>query len=184
MIHKSPIDKDRFRPAQAILTTINEIQKRGQKAIDGGKQPSWTDLQILNQIDAKEIGNAINASKYSMELVENFLYDYKFKNWDVHSDKSKVTNEEKKERSKEIAHLLCDHHEWKSHGRGINRELAWSKCKLKIIHPEDTINLDETIKKLWTLIYWSFENSDVYKVFISNNYAVFRSASAIIRGQK
>ncbi len=86
-----------FMPAQAILTLIDEIQKRGETLIKSGMNPLWTDLQILRQIDGKEIGNAISASAYSVELVENYLYHYKFKTWLIHSkDGRPVTDEEKK----------------------------------------------------------------------------------------
>ena len=79
-----PIDpqipnKDGFyMPAQAILTLIDEIQKRGDTLLKRGQNPLWTDLQILKQIDGKEIGNAMNASQYSVELVENFLHKLLF----------------------------------------------------------------------------------------------------------
>jgi len=59
-----------FFPAQSILTLIDEIQQRGERAIATGMNPQWTDLQILRQLDPKEIGNAVNASKYSIEMVE------------------------------------------------------------------------------------------------------------------
>jgi Serine dehydrogenase proteinase len=170
-----------YMPAQAILTLIEEIQNKGAEAIKKGVNPDWTDLQILRQIDPKEIGNAINASKYSVELVENYLHDYKFRTWVRHKDGTAVTPAERKLRANEIANQLCKHSLWKTHGRGITREAAWEVCKLKIIHSE-AIDLDRPIKRLWALIYWLFENSSIFKIFVSDYYSIMRSdPSAIIK---
>lgn len=165
-----------YVPAQSILTLINEIQERGQKNIEQGKNPQWSDLQLLRQIDAKDIGNAMNASQYSIDLVYYYLYNYKFKNWNIHSDTGlPVSDAEKQARAKEIAQLLCSHSHWKSHGRGINREDVWNKCKLKVTHAESIDGLERAIRRFWALFYWLFENSPCYKVFISSEYAVFRN---------
>ena len=164
-----------FRPAQAVLTAIEDIQQRGENLLKEGKNPLWSDLQILNQIDPKEIGDALNASKYSSELVEEYLYKYKFKTWKTHSSNgSPVTDKEKKTRAKEIANLLCNNSLWKTHRRGINREIAWDVCKLKILHPEDIEGLEKSIRRFWALLYWIFENSPLFKIIISENYSIFR----------
>lgn len=184
-----PIDpqipnKDGFyMPAQAILTLIEEIQKRGDALLKKGQNPLWTDLQILKQIDGKEIGNAMNASQYSVELVENFLYKFKFKTWTNHSDGRPVTDADKKQRAHEIAMLFCDHGLWKTHSRGINREIAWDKCKLKITHSESITGLDRAIRRFWALTYWIFENSGVFKTFISDNYCIFRHDLSLINSK-
>ncbi len=169
-----------YVPAQAILTLIREIQERGEEFIKKGQNPPWTDLQILRQIDGKEIGNAISASEYSIELVETYLYKYKFRHWTQHSNGTQVTDEEKQKRAREIAELLCDHSEWKTHSRGINREIAWEVCKLKITHPEDIEGLQSAIRKFWALIYWVFENTPIFKIFMSENYSIFRSDISLI----
>lgn len=173
-----------FFPAQAILTLIEEIQQRGEKLLKTGQNPLWTDLQILRQLDPKEIGNAINASKYSIELVENYLYSYKFKNWKDRSNGTPVTDEYKKTRAKEIAEDLCNHSKWKTHSRGITREIAWQICKIKIIHSESIPNLDRSLRRLWALIYWIFENSTTYKIYISEKYSIFRHDTSLISNSK
>jgi hypothetical protein len=168
-----------FVPAQAINTLIKDIQERGQAAIAGNQQPQWTDLQILRQLDPKEIGSAISWSNYSIELVENYLFDYKFKTWKNHSNGQPVTDVEKRARAKKIASDLCDHSAWKSHKRGITREVAWEVCKLKINHSEDTPGLDRAIRRFSTLMYWFFENSIAYKAFISENYFIMRNDQSL-----
>ncbi len=164
-----------FIPAQSILTLVDEIKKRGEEAIKKGQQPSWTDLQILSGIDPKEIGNAMNYSKYSIELVEEYLYNYKFKSWQQHAGNGNpVTDKEKKARANEIASLLCNHGEWKNHGHAITREAAWDVCKLKIMHAEEFGGLERAMRRMWALFYWLFENTTIAKIFVSDNYCILR----------
>jgi len=169
-----PNKEGRYVPAQALLTLIADIQKRGQELLQNGQNPLWTDLQILRQIDGKEIGNALNASKYSIELVENYLYNFKFATWTTHSDGRPVTEADKRARANKIAESLCDHEQWKTHSRGITREAAWSECQIKTTYAESIPGFDRALRRFWALIYWLFENSSVYKIFISNNYCIFR----------
>jgi hypothetical protein len=165
-----------YVPAQAILTLIDSIQERGEVLIKQGQSPLWTDLQILKQLDGKEIGNALTASAYSMELVQGYLYNYKFKNWTNHSNDGRpVTEEDKRERAKEIAVRLCSHAQWKTHSRGISRDVAWDECKIRVIHTESIDNLDRAIRRFWALMYWVFENTAMYKAFISEQYCIFRN---------
>lgn len=175
-----PNREGRFVPAQGILSLVQDIQKRGQELVLRGQNPDWTDLQILRNIDPKEIGQAIGASKFSVELVENYLFNYKFKTWTTHSNGTVVTVEDKRRRANEIANQLCDHSLWKSHGRGITREVAWETCSLKITHSERIVGLDRAIKRLWALTYWLFENTPIFKIFLSQNYVIIRNENIIL----
>lgn len=165
-----------FVPAQAILTLIDEIKVRGEALLRVGLKPAWTDLQILNNMDSKEIGNAMNASNYSIQLVEQYLYNYKFKNWNIHSDGiTPVSDMDKRQRANEIAIMLCDHSKWKNHGHAITREAAWDVCKLKIVHAESIADLDKAMRRMWALYYWLFENLTITKFFLSENYCIMRN---------
>lgn len=180
-----PSKDGRFVPAQSILTLLADIQARGQVALSKGCQPNWTDIQILKNLDPKEIGYATNSSQYCISLVTSYLRDYKFKNWTVHSSSGDpVSMEDKEKRASEIAHQLCNHSIWKTHSRGITRDVAESVCRLSISHPEDVPGLNSAIKRFWALLYWIFERQPVYKIFISGNYSLFRSEmSQVIQRQ-
>ena len=165
-----------YVPAQAILALVEDIRKRGEDLLAKGQKPPWTDFQILRQLDGKEIGNALNASKYSIELAEKYLYNYKFKTWDKHdSDGRKVEDIEKQKRATEIAEKLCSNEQWKTHSRGITREAAWSECQIKITHPENQEGLSRAIRRFWALIYWIFETTSIVKIFVSENYCILRT---------
>lgn len=166
----------KFVPAQSIMLAIDDIKTRGQKCIEEGKQPDWTDIQLIRNIDIREVGAALGASKYSIQITQEFLEKYKFASWINHlSTNEPVTPEERKECAIEVANILCDHSKWKSHGHYIDRDSAKDKCKLKITHSETIVGLDRAMRRMWALLYWIFENTPILKIFISNEYSIIRS---------
>ncbi|GAI32359.1 unnamed protein product, partial [marine sediment metagenome] len=167
----------KFLPAQALQILLKKIQEEGQDKLNQGQSPDWTDIQILRNIDAREIGNTISLSEYSIQLVTKYLEEYKFRDWTNHEENGNtVTQEEKVGRAKEIAHKLCSHEIWKTHSHGITREVAWEELKIKIDYPENIPGLERAIRRLWALLYWLFDSSQVAKIFLSNNYSLFKSA--------
>ena len=175
-----PNREGRFVPAQSILVALEDIKKRGEEKIKSNQQPDWTDIQLLRNIDPRDIGLAQSASRYSIDIVKDFLVKYKFKSWLTHSStRVPVTEVEKNERANEIANLLCNHSEWKSHGHAINRDIAWNICKLKITHSESIDGLDRAMRRMWALFYWVFENTPMVKVFVSDNYCIIRNAAPV-----
>nr|WP_295869819.1 hypothetical protein [uncultured Chitinophaga sp.] len=169
-----PNREGRYVPAQSILAFLEDIRVRGNEALSQGRQPNWLDLQLLHRIDHKDIGAAHLGSRYSIELVKTYLANYKFSTWNHHSNGVPVADNEKEQRALEIATKLCDSAVWKSHARGITREVAWSLCQIKIKHSETIPNFDRAIRRFWAAIYWFFDNSAVYKMFISHQYALMR----------
>jgi len=171
-----PNKQGRYVPAQSINSLIDDIRKKGEENIKNGLKPNWTDMQILSNIDPKDIGSAIGASEYSIKLVTTYLYNYKFEDWKKHSDGSDVSDKEREDKAKDIAKMLCNHSIWKSHGHGITREVAHDECMLRITKTED-LGIDEEIRKFWALIHYLFDTSNCYKIFISKNYSLFRMAN-------
>lgn len=169
-----------FIPAQSILIALKDIQKRGEEKLKNHQQPDWSDIQILKNIDVKDLGRALSASNHSTEMVKEFLCKYKFNSWETHSNNHPVSLQEKEKRAEEIAKLLCDHSVWKSHGHTINRDTAWKECKLKITHAENIEGLDRAMRRMWALLYWIFENTMITKIFVSDNYCIIRQTAPII----
>lgn len=168
-------------PAQSILHALEIIRLRGEKQLKQHKPISWADVQILKNIDPKDIARATNASRYSSDMVKKFLVQYKFKSWNVHRDNRPVTQNEKEQRSQSISDLLCDHAVWKSHGNFIYRETLESRCKLKVEHAEDTPGLERSLRRMRALFFWLFENTPIIKFFISNHYCILKSANIPVR---
>ena len=164
-----------YVPAQSLLNLIEDIRERGEKKMNAGGHPAWTDIQILLNIDPKEIGDARSASSYSISLVKEYLLKYKFASWNIHSDGRVVSDEEKSDSAEKIAAFLCNHAEWKSHGHGISRETATEKCKIKIIASEEIPGLDKAIKRFWALCFWIFQKCPISKMFISPEQSIIRA---------
>jgi hypothetical protein len=170
-----PNKDSQFVPAQTLLALVADIQERGEEFIKKQMNPPWTDIQIIKQIDPKDLGNALTASQYSIDLVKRYLCAYKFKTWEKHSDGRDVTTQEKEKTAEKIAKTLCDHKIWKTHGFGITRETAESVLHLKIQKVESIDGLERALRRMWALLYWVFENTPAYKIFISDDYAVFKN---------
>lgn len=175
-----PNKDGRFVPAQSVLLAINEIQKRGQDAINNHLQPNWIDVQMLKNIDIREVGAAIGASNYSIQITKEFLEKYKFKTWTQHLNTgAPVSDVERKQQAEKVAAILCDHGKWKSHGHYIDRDTAWSECRIKITHSESINNLDRAMRRMWALFYWLFESTPITKFFISENYCIIRQKQQV-----
>ncbi len=159
---------------QKAIAGVETIRQRGEKLLKAGQSPAWTDIQILRSIDPKELGNVLTLSEYSILLATTYLESYKFRDWTVHSDGTFVTPDERRKRAREAATTLCSHDVWETHSHGISREVAKQELRIKIDRPERISELDRAIRRLWALFYWAFENTPIFKVFISSNYALFR----------
>jgi Serine dehydrogenase proteinase len=170
----------RWVPAQALQVLLKDIQDKGDLAIKAGRNPDWTHVQILRNIDPREIGNTLSGSNYSIQLASRYLADFKFKNWVTHATTGvAVTPQEKQTRALEVATKLCSHEEWKTHGHGIPRDVAWQQLKLKIEHTESVPGLQRTIRRMWSLLFWVFETTPVAKCYMSQRYALLRSPNQL-----
>ena len=166
----------RFVPAQSLLNLIEDIKKKGEEKLKQGLNPDWVDIQILLNIDPKEIGDANSATKYATSLVCDYLQKYKFANWNTHSDGTLVSEQEKKESAERIANFLCNHAEWKSHGHGISKDTARKKCGIKIVSAEETPELSRALKRFWALCFWSFRNQPIIKLYLSTSFKLLKMA--------
>ncbi len=156
----------RWLPAQSLSVLVKQIQDEGAKALMAGRQPDWASLQLLKNIDPKELGNALSGTKYSIQLASTYLSTYKFAGWKTIPDREKRANE--------IAAKLCSHDEWKTHSHGIFRDVLWDKCQIKITPVEETPGLERALRRLWALFYWSFERTDMQKIYLARKYTLFR----------
>jgi len=170
-----------FLPAQSILYLIEEVKKRGNENIAKQKPIDWTDQLLINGMDRMEAGNAMIMSSKSIDMVENYLDKYKFKEWTTHKNGDPVTSDQKRTRANEIAKLLCNHEKWKDHGYAIDRITAWEVCQLKITHSESIDGMDRAMKRMWALMYYLFLNSQIQKVYVSSNYGIIRTVKTITK---
>jgi len=171
-----PSRDGRYVPAQSILRTINDIQLRGIAKLNNGEQPDWTDIQILRNISATEIGSALSSSQYSIDLVKKYLHDYKFKNWTVHRNSgAPVTDAERTQRAEEIATDLCKHQKWNSHSYAIGRDEAQNVCRLEITNAESIPGLERAMRRMRALLSWMGHKKTYVKIFASQEYFIIKN---------
>jgi Serine dehydrogenase proteinase len=110
-------DASGYVPALGYLDKVEEITKKGAL--------SPADVVFLRGLDLAKLALFEQARDLSIDLLEKWLVQYKFKDWNVHRTTNKgtrVTAEEKTERAKAIGKALSDHKVWHSHGRAIGVE--------------------------------------------------------------
>jgi len=165
----------RYVPAQALLVLLKRIQDTGAAALKQAQHPPWSDVQILRQIDAKEIGNVLSLTQYSIQLSASYLETHKFRDWTVHSSTgATVTAAEKTARALDVATKLCSHEQWRTHSHGLARDVVEKDLQLQIGHPEATDTFGRALRRLGALMYWLFENTQIAKIYLSQSYGLFR----------
>lgn len=113
--------------ALGYLDKINDLLSKAQD-----NTISQAEFLILKDFDLAELRAYEQAKELAVDLIQQWLVKYKFKDWVTHSDGAEVTLEEKKQRAYEIADKLSNNNIWKSHGRAINmKELRGMDLKIE-----------------------------------------------------
>jgi hypothetical protein len=156
--------------AHAFLEGLEKIKKEVEET---GKL-NLAYVPILQNISPGEIQTCENLRDYSRKLVGNWLSIYKFKYWDSHQSSGKpVTDEEKLDRASEIADELCDHQKWLTHGRSINID-DLAEIRLKITDYTSQNELCDAIRRYYTLLLMSFENTGIFKIIETPKSQIYR----------
>lgn len=132
--------------ALGYLDKINDLLSKAQN-----NTISQAEFLILKDFDLAELRAYEQAKELAVDLIQNWLVKYKFKDWLVHSDGTDVTLEEKKQRAFEIANKLSNNNIWKSHGRAINME-ELNEMKLKIIDYGKDKELRDRIEDYYSIM--------------------------------
>lgn len=104
-----------YLPAMGYLDKVEELTAK--PALNPG------DVVLLNGIDLGKLALFEQARNLSVDLLQRWLVQFKFKDWNEHRTTNPgepVTEEEKAVRAQEVARQLSDHKLWRSHGRALN----------------------------------------------------------------
>ena len=145
----------RYVPAQELMNLFNRIGKEGQNFLDKDRKIPWHLIRLLDNIDPRLVGEAMSLSNHSISIAAEFLEKYKFRHWKKHSTTQKgVTDQERKQKSVEIANNLCSNEKWRTHSFRITRDLAEDKEKLgiRIKHPETNSEFHRALRRFWALM--------------------------------
>jgi len=108
-------DTGEYVAALGYLDKVNELTNKGNLA------PA--DVVLLRGLDLARLALYEQARDLSIDLLKQWLVDYKFKNWTHHRTTNKgnpVKDHEKEDSAREIAIALGDHKKWRSHGRNLD----------------------------------------------------------------
>ncbi len=144
------IEKDgRLIPALAYVEKFEELNA---KAAEGNLTSA--EYALIEKLDLAELYQFEQAQHLSVDLLEEWLSTYKFSDWKVtESSRETVTEEMKKKRAKHIAMVLSDTKRWRTHGRGISRDVLRSEeIKLKITDLEENPELQSQLKSYFSLV--------------------------------
>ena len=126
------IKGETYVPAQGYL---DQYQKMLDKSGRGELTPA--EYFVLQQTDLGMLARFEQAKELSIQLLKEWLVQYKFKNWAIHrTDPQKrgqaVSQAEKEQRADEIAKKLAQHENWHSHARMIGIDTLTKDLRLEI----------------------------------------------------
>ena len=148
-----PIDPQVFNGKNWVpaLGYLDKEEEMIAKSLKGNL--TQAELIMLREQDLALLRRFEQARDLTIELLKEWLVNYKFKNWNTHSKNGHpVTEDEKKQRAEKIAKDLSNNKLWHSHGRSIGIDALKGILKLKIEDYSNDITLRPLIREYNDLI--------------------------------
>lgn len=128
-----PIDPQVERDGKLVpaLSYVDQFEELVEKSLNG--TISTAELVLLQKLDLADLQTYQQARDLSISLLEEWLSNYKFKDWHhTETRRLEVTPEMRRQRAKEVAEALSDHRRWKTHARPITMKILTDQLKLRI----------------------------------------------------
>jgi hypothetical protein len=152
------------------------VNEKLSEAEEKGRLNSF-DATMIAQISPGELRGVEHGLYFAKDIVEKWLAEYKFSNWDTtESRQVVVTTDMKISRAKEIASELINHGKWRSHGRSLKID-DLEAIGLKINKVDDDPELADIIYRIQTIIRLIFSSSNTYKTFVTEDHNLSKNAS-------
>ena len=148
-----PIDPQIERDGKLVpaLSYLNQFERLNDKSQSG--QLTTAEYALLNKLDLGELYQFEQARELSIDLLIEWLTQYKFKDWKTtETRKLDVTESMRGARAREIAALLNDPEKWHSHGRAIDARTLREEVNLKIDSFEEDRELYRRIRDYFELL--------------------------------
>jgi len=137
------------------------------------------DATMIAQISPGELKLVHHALKFAEDLVVEWLANYKFKSWTItETRRTRVTDEMRRRRAKEIAGELLNHSKWRTHGRSIKIE-DLEQIGLKVNVIDDDPELADLVYRMQTVIRLLFGSTNNYKLFATADEKIFKQATLV-----
>ena len=145
----SPIDPqvgDTIGKQIPALGYLIQYKKLIDKAENGSLNTSEITV-LIEEFDQAVLYRYEKARELSINLLTEWLVNYKFKDWRKTQDKGqKITDQLRRARATAIAKKLSDPDIWHSHSRGISMEVLRQDIKLKIDDFEKNSELNQELR--------------------------------------
>jgi hypothetical protein len=149
-------------------------EKRMEATTTGRLNPF--DAIMVAQISPGEIYGVINSLEFAKDLVKSWLEKYKFKNWTkTQTTHKQVTPDMRKRRAEEVADKLCNHMNWRTHGRSL--KIDDLKDDLLIENIDSHRELANIVYRVKTIIRLIFDTSTDYKLYFWEDFHIARTAT-------
>ena len=153
-------------PALAYLEKFNEFIEKSRD-----NQLTNAELLLLNNLDLAELERYQQAANLSVDLLKQWLFTYKFKDWTKHKTNPErqgetVTDEEKRERARKIAVDLNNTSKWRSHNRFISMRTLQKDLRLLIEDYSNDTQMMYLIDKIHTLILQFLQKTGLSRVIL------------------
>lgn len=135
-------------PALGYLRRYEDLLKKAKRG-----KVSRAEMEVLLDFDQKQLYAFDQARNLSLALLEEWLCNYKWKNWTRTQTRGiKVTEIMKRKRAREIAKKLNDIDLWNSHGIGINMKQLTNVLKLQITDFGKNQNVNTSVRRYHRLL--------------------------------
>ncbi len=135
------------------------------------------DATIVAQISPGELEGVNTALHFAIERVQEWLPQYKFRNWVTTEERGiPVTPEMKQERARQIASELTNQQRWRSHGTRLTIE-DLDQLGLKVINADDEPKISEPVERIQAILWVLFGNSPIFKTFADAQRRINQSAN-------
>jgi hypothetical protein len=153
------------------------IDEKKEEAKKNGRLDAF-DAIVVAQISPGEINGVVNSLKFAQDLVAGWLEQYKFKNWtETETTHTPVTAEMKRKRAEDVSESLCNHMNWRSHGRSLKREDLNSVLKIERV--DDDPQLANILYRIKTCIRLIFDTSTDFKLYLWEDISLSKTANPL-----
>lgn len=173
-----PIDAQ-VRIGRSFVSAYDYMEYIDEKKAEADKTGvlNPVDATMIAQISPGELGSAHHSLEFAKDLVTEWLYKYKFKNWDRTETKgTEVTSEMKKAQASEIARHLTDRKQWRTHARAIKIN-DLEKIGLRVQRVDDDADLSDLVYRIHTVCRMIFDLTSAYKMFATVDDTIYKNAT-------
>lgn len=138
-----------YVPALGYLEKYKQLIAKSSRGTLTGAELAF----MIDKFDPAELHRFEQARDHSVDLLRQWLVQYKFRNWKrTRTKKKNVTQTMKTKRAEDIAKALNDTKRWRSHGRGLSMEVIDKELNLLIEDFGKNSKLNKEIRDYYRLV--------------------------------